>query len=104
MSENARIYGPESWRVAVFYAALSVLFTLLLVVFPGLRRFPLPSGNVFPIAALTLAIPLATLVWGGIVFVRRTNPQEGRLAAMSLIVGGMCFAAVAYICWNEFFR
>ena len=104
MSENARIYGPEAWRVATVYSALSVMFTLLLAIYPGFRRFPLPSGNMFPIAALALIVPLLTLVWGGMGFFRGSGGSQGRLCAVCMGVGGLCLAAVCYICWNDFLR
>ncbi len=104
MSENARIYGPDAWRVAAVYSLLSVVFTALLFVFPELRRFPLPSGNVFPIAALTSILPLLTLVWGGIGFIRRKNGEDGRLCAMSIAAGGICMTVVGYVCWKDFIR
>ena len=57
---------PPPWRMSLYIACAGVALALIVLIFPGLRRFAMPWGGYFSTPYLLLLIPAIAIFWGGL--------------------------------------
>ena len=56
--------SPPPWELSLYTACAGVALALIVLLFPGLRRFALPWGGVVPTPYLLILIPVVSIFWG----------------------------------------
>ncbi len=85
------------WQWSVYIAAAGVVFVLLMLIFPGLRRVQLSATSYVPTPMVLLAFPLFAMLWGvvGLIRVEYFRDRPKCLIGIGLSVLTIILAVVA---------
>lgn len=104
VSENIRRNMLPPWQVSLGYTAIGVILTLLLFLFPGLRRLHLSSGASIPTPILVMAVPLLASGWALAGFFWKRTDRNRRWSLISLSIAMLTIALAFLAFWTDPFR
>lgn len=89
------------WKLAMANATLGAMAASLLLMFPGLRRLPLPGDILLPMPAVAAVLPASALAWAAAGLLQRKFAKDRRwhLLAAAVALAGLLMAAYAY--WTD---
>lgn len=100
-SEEIRSNMLPPWQVSLGYTAVGVILTLLLFLFPGLRRLHLSSGESLPTPFLVIAVPLLASGWALVGIFWKRADQNRRWSLISLGIAILTIALGFLAFWTD---